>query len=75
MKTYHFPIVVTQDGDGMYIAEVPALSGCHTQAKTLSTLYKRIEEAIGLYLEVEKQKKQPVIQHRFIGIQQVEVIA
>lgn len=55
MKTYQFPIIVTQDEDGIYVAEVPSLPGCHTQAKTLPVLYKRIEEAIELYLEVEKR--------------------
>ncbi len=75
MKKYQFPIIVTQDEDGVYVAEVPSLNGCHTQAKDLSTLYKRIEEAIELYLEVEKIKKQPIVQHKFIGVQQVEVTA
>lgn len=75
MKKYQFAIVVTQDEDGVYVADVPDLPGCHTQAKALSTLYKRIEEAIELYLEVEKSKKKAVVQHKFIGVQQVEVTA
>lgn len=75
MKKYQFAIVVTQDEDGVYVADVPDLPGCHTQAKTLSTLYKRIEEAIELYLEVEKSQKKPVVQHKFIGVQQVEITA
>ena len=75
MKKYQFPIIVTQDEDGIFIAEVPSLPGCHTQAKTLPALYKRIEEAIELYLEVEKEKKQPIIQEKFIGVQQVEITA
>jgi len=75
MKKYQFPIIVTQDKDGTYLAEVPSLQGCHTQAKSLSTLYKRIEEAVELYLEVEKSKKNTVIQSKFIGVQQIEVTA
>lgn len=75
MKKYQFPIIVTQDEEGIYMAEVPALPGCHTQAKSLSSLYKRIEEAIELYLEVEKSKKKPVVQTKFIGVQQIEVTA
>lgn len=73
MKKYKFPIVVTQDEDGYFIAEVSGLPGCHTQAKDLATLYKRAEEAIELYVEVEKKKKAPIIQHKFIGIQEVEI--
>jgi predicted RNase H-like HicB family nuclease len=75
MKKYQFSIIITQDEDGIYVGEVPNLPGCHTQAKTLSTLYKRMEEAIELYLEVEKDKKKPIIQYKFIGVQQVEVTA
>lgn len=52
MKVYNFPVIITQDEDGVFLADAPALQGCHTQAKTLSELYKRIEEAIELCLEV-----------------------
>jgi len=49
---------------------VPELPGCHTQAKSLDELQKRLKEAIRLYLEVEKDI--PENRH-FIGIQQIEV--
>ena len=48
-----FTVVIEQDEDGIYVASVPELSGCHTQAKTLDELNRRIKEAIELYLEVE----------------------
>jgi predicted RNase H-like HicB family nuclease len=48
-----FTIVIEQDEDGIYVASVPELKGCHTQAKTLDELRERIKEAIKLYLEVE----------------------
>lgn len=48
-----FTIVIEQDEDGIYVASVPELEGCHTQAKTLDELRERIKEAIQLYLEVE----------------------
>ncbi|MEK7673458.1 MAG: type II toxin-antitoxin system HicB family antitoxin [Patescibacteria group bacterium] len=73
MKKYNFPIVVTQDEDGIYMASVPTLPGCHTQAKTMKLLQKRIQEAIELYLEVELEDKKPIMVSKFIGIQQVEV--
>lgn len=73
MKKYNFHIVITQDEDGLYVADVPDLPGCHTQAKDLASLYKRIEEAIELYMEVEKAKKNVVVQHKFVGVQQVEI--
>ena len=33
-----FTIVIEQDEDGIYVASVPELEGCHTQAKTLDEL-------------------------------------
>ena len=51
--THEFNVVIERDGDGYYVASVPTLPGCHTQAKSLDELEGRIEEAIGLYLEVE----------------------
>jgi predicted RNase H-like HicB family nuclease len=52
------------------VATVPALRGCHTQAKSLDTLLERIREAIELCLEVEGEDIQ--IQE-FIGVQRVQV--
>ena len=72
---YNFPVMVSQDEDGMYIAKVPDLQGCHTQARTLVVLYKRIEEAIELCLEIEKEKEHAIPQGKFIGVHQVEVSA
>ena len=49
MGKHRFPIIIEQDEDGIYIASVPSLAGCHTQAKTLDELRDRIKEAIQLY--------------------------
>jgi predicted RNase H-like HicB family nuclease len=51
-----FTVVVEQDEDGIYIASVPELPGCHTQAKTFGELNEGIKEAIELYLEVKPEK-------------------
>jgi len=48
-----FSVIIERDEDGFFVATVPELKGCHTQAKTLDTLMKRIREAIELCLEVE----------------------
>ncbi len=70
MKTYKFPVVIEQDEDGWYIGLVPDLKGCHTQARSLGELDKRLKEAIRLCLEVEKGA---VTQNTFIGVHQVEL--
>jgi len=46
-------VVIEKDEDGYYVASVPELPGCHTQAKTLDELIERVREAVELYLEVE----------------------
>jgi predicted RNase H-like HicB family nuclease len=59
--------VVERDEDGYYIASVPELPGCHTQARTLDELTGRVKEAIELYLEAEGTKAEGKIE--LIGIQ------
>jgi predicted RNase H-like HicB family nuclease len=66
-----FNVVIEKDEDGYYVASVPELPGCHTQAKTLDELTERIEEAIKLYLEAEKAAADVVTE--FVGVQVVEV--
>ncbi len=63
-----FNVVIERDEDGYFVASVPELRGCHTQAKSLDVLMKRVKEAIQLCLEVEE----PVL-NEFIGIQRVAI--
>jgi predicted RNase H-like HicB family nuclease len=53
MVKLRFGVVIEKDEDGYYVAYVPELPGCHTQARTLDELLERIKEAVELYLEVE----------------------
>lgn len=68
--TQEFNVVIERDADGYFVASVPALRGCHTQAKSLDALIKRVREAIELCLEVEE----PII-NEFVGVQRVAVTA
>jgi len=54
MKKYEFTLIIEKDEDGIFIGSVPQLKGCHTQARTIDELLKRIKEAIELCIEVEK---------------------
>jgi predicted RNase H-like HicB family nuclease len=65
-----FSVVIEKDEDGYFVASVPALRGCHTQAKSLDVLMKRIREAIELCLEVETPTGA-----EFVGVQRVAVSA
>ena len=68
--TREFSVVIEQDEEGYFVASVPALCGCHTQAKSLDVLMKRIREAIDLCLEVEEPATS-----QFIVVQRVVVTA
>ena len=46
--------IIEQDEDGFYVADVPELPGCHTQARSLDELEKRIREAVELYISQHK---------------------
>ena len=48
-----FSVIIERDEDGYYVASVPELPGCYTQARTLDELMERVKEAVELYLEVE----------------------
>ncbi|MGH9354411.1 MAG: type II toxin-antitoxin system HicB family antitoxin, partial [Terriglobia bacterium] len=49
-----FTVVIEQDEDGYYVASVPSLPGCYTQARTLDQLAPRIREVIALCLAEQK---------------------
>jgi len=70
--TRQFDVVVEKDSEGYFVATVPALPGCHTQAKSLDELMSRIKEAIELCLEVEGSPGEPL---DFIAVQRVTVSA
>jgi predicted RNase H-like HicB family nuclease len=65
-----FNVVIEKDEDGYFVASVPALRGCHTQAKSLDVLMKRMKEAIELCLEVEDP-----VSNQFVGVQRIAVMA
>jgi predicted RNase H-like HicB family nuclease len=48
-------LVIERDSEGYFVAPVPGLPGCHTQARSLDVLMECIREAVELCLEVEQQ--------------------
>lgn len=67
-KHHTFTVLIEQDEDGYYVATVPSLKSCYTQAKTLEELYPRIKEVIELCLEEEEP-----VPMKFIAVQQLEI--
>jgi predicted RNase H-like HicB family nuclease len=69
-KSREFDVVIERDEQGWFVATVPAIRGCHTQAQSLDELMIRIKEAIQLCLEVEGE---PIASLDFVGVQRVRV--
>ena len=64
-----FTVVIERDEEDYFVATVPALRGCHTQAKNLDTLMKRVREVIQLCL----QDNETAPSLELVGIQQISV--
>lgn len=69
---HHFDVVIEKDRAGYYVAHVPALPGCHTQARSLDELTMRIQEVIELCLE---EQGAPAESLDFVGVQRVTVVS
>ena len=68
--TSEFDVVVERDSEGYYVASVPALHGCHTQARSLDVLMERVQEVISLCME---EQGTPPESLEFIGVQRIRV--
>ncbi len=55
-----YRVLIEQDEDGMFIAEVPSLPGCISQGKTRTEAIKNIQEAIEAYIESLKDHNEPI---------------
>jgi predicted RNase H-like HicB family nuclease len=65
-----YDVIIERDSEGYFVATVPSLNGCHTQAKSLDVLMERIKEAIALCLEVDGPAPKSL---DFVGVQRVRV--
>lgn len=67
-----FTVIVERDSEGYYVASVPSLPRCHTQAKSLDELMSRIREAIDANLEVMPSEPEAM---EFVGVQRITITA
>ena len=65
-----YTVIIEQDKAGWYVAEVPELYGCHTQAKSLDELMERVKEAIELCRAGEGGKSP---EKHLVGVQRIAV--
>ena len=66
--TRDFSVIIERDTEGYYVATVPGLRGCHTQARSLDELVNRVKEAIQVCLEAEGDELAIL---DFIGVQKI----
>ena len=55
-----FRVLIEQDEDGVFVAEVPSLPGCLSQGQTRADALKNVQEAIEVYLESLKAHDEPI---------------
>ncbi|MGI8420020.1 MAG: type II toxin-antitoxin system HicB family antitoxin [Candidatus Levyibacteriota bacterium] len=82
-KVLNFRVIIEQDEDGVFVASVPALPGCHAQGDTYEDAVANVQETIELCLEVAKENKAYAdkidwegvesAKTRFLGITEVPV--
>ena len=65
-----YNVLIERDSEGYFVASVPELHGCHTQAKSMDELLERIKEAIELCLEEYGENPDS---NEFVGIQRIAV--
>ncbi|OGQ94193.1 MAG: hypothetical protein A2521_05890 [Deltaproteobacteria bacterium RIFOXYD12_FULL_57_12] len=65
----HFPVIIEQDGDGVYIVECPILKGCRSYGHTIDEAMKNIGEAIAVSVEDDFQESDI----SFIGMRDLEL--
>jgi|TARA_Y100000310_G_scaffold140092_2_gene139454 predicted RNase H-like HicB family nuclease len=69
-KILDFNVLIEQDEDGVYVATVPEIQGCHTQGRDIPEVLERIKEAIELCLEADQEEVEPM---KFIGVQKIQI--
>ena len=68
MKTYHLPVVVETDEDGIFIVSCPVFKGCHSYGNTIDEALDNLKEVVTMCID-----EQPAQEHnKFIGVREME---
>lgn len=70
--TRELSVIIERDAEGFYVGTVPALRGCHTQARSLDELMIRIREAAEVCIEAQGDPWEPL---DFVGVQTISVMS
>jgi len=75
METYRLQVIIEQDEDGLYVADVPALVGCHTQGRTFEEALDNIREVIAMCIQEMREDGKAIETHypEVVGIKTLEI--
>jgi len=71
MKSLHYPVLVEQDADGVFIVECPTFNGCRSYGTTLDEAIVNIREAIALCQDEQEVADSGTT---FLGVRDVEMV-
>ncbi len=69
MKTYHLPVVVEVDEDGIFIVSCPLYKGCHSYGKDINEALANLKEVA----EICIGEQQETNVNQFIGVREMEL--
>ena len=55
-----FRVLIQQDEDGVFVAEVPSLPGCVSQGRSRTEALQNVQEAITAYVESLQAHNEPI---------------
>ena len=68
MKTYHLPVVVETDEDGIFIVSCPVFKGCHSYGSTIDEALDNLKEVVQMCIDEQPAEAQ----NKFIGVREME---
>lgn len=68
MKTYHLPVVVETDEDGIFIVSCPVFKGCHSYGKTIDEALENLKEVVEMCIAEQPLPEE----NKFIGVREME---
>lgn len=66
-----FRVLIEQDEDGVFVAQVPSLPGCVSQGQTRADAITNVQEAIAGYLESLSERNEaipPAIEEEVVDV-------
>ena len=74
MRSYQFQVIVEQDEDGMFVAEVPAIRACYAQGRTFEEAVENVREVLQMCLQEMIERGEEIPRPgEIVGLKRVEV--